>query len=72
MSICATCGTCPWRVLDNPRITIGPLSKDGHVDVETLAHQHHEENGQVVVIVNTDTGQLISLPAESDPSRNFP
>ena len=42
------------------------------MDVETLAHQHHEENGHVVVIVNTDTGQLISLPAESDPSRNFP
>lgn len=72
MTITANCGTCPWQALESPRITIGPTGKDGHVDVEALARQHHEEKGHVVVIVNAETGELISLPPDSDPSRQLP
>ena len=66
-TIVATCGTCTWRVLNSPRVAIGPTGNDGEVDVQGLAKEHHESRGHVVVIANADTGQLTHLPPESEP-----
>ena len=50
--IAATCGTCGWQVLNSPRVAIGPTGKDGEVDVEGLAQEHHKSLGHVLVIAN--------------------
>lgn len=67
MIIVATCGTCTWQVLNSSTVVIGPTDEDGEMDVHGLAKEHHESRGHVVLIADSNTGELTHLPPESEP-----